>query len=322
MKFLNDLYHYLNKINNLEKFLIVLMLLVLLLLLFKKNHEGFIQKNKNIITHTDTNIYDDFYANLYDILLYNKFKNIYELKIINKNKSLNKQSYILDIGCGTGNHINQICSNDTFGAKAIGLDISPSMIKTAKQNYPKCKFKTGNALKIIEFEEKTFTHITCLYFTIYYIKDKLTFFNNCYHWLKPKGTLTIHLVNIYKFDSQLDGSLKTNKTNNTNTTNTTNNTNTTKSILEFDDFKYISEFKLNDNNDSNNSKNTNNSNCLFKETFKFENSNKVRINEHKLFMIPEKKIIDIALSCGFTVLSIDKMKDIGYNYNYLYTLVK
>ena len=52
----------------------------------------------------------------------------------------------------------------------------------------------------MEFPADTFTHITCLYFTIYYIKDKRLFFENCFKWLKPHGVLVIHLVNMNKFD--------------------------------------------------------------------------------------------------------------------------
>ena len=42
--------------------------------------------------------------------------------------------------------------------------------------------------------------ITILYFTIYYIKDKMTTFRNCYNWLDYGGYLILHLVNKDEFD--------------------------------------------------------------------------------------------------------------------------
>ena len=45
----------------------------------------------------------------------------------------------------------------------------------------------------------TLLHVTCLYFTIYYIKDKENF-SNCFYWLKPGGVLLLHLVDVNKFD--------------------------------------------------------------------------------------------------------------------------
>ena len=38
----------------------------------------------------------------------------------------------------------------------------------------------GDALKGDTFATNSFTHILCMYFTIYYFKDKAQFFNNCF----------------------------------------------------------------------------------------------------------------------------------------------
>ena len=110
-----------------------------------------------------------------------------------------KQSFILDIGSGTGHHVHSLHDK---GFKTIGLDVSPSMIKKAKNIYPKSTFVLGDALKTIYFQPSTFTHITCLYFTIYFtpIKNKYLLFNNCLTWLKPGGYLVLHLVDRYKFN--------------------------------------------------------------------------------------------------------------------------
>ena len=91
---------------------------------------------------------------------------------------------VLDIGSGTGHHVKNLSDN---GYKAIGIDTSPAMIKKAKKIYPDMDYQNVDALSVISFPQNSFSQITCLYFTIYYIKDKQQFFNNCIHWLKPGG---------------------------------------------------------------------------------------------------------------------------------------
>jgi trans-aconitate methyltransferase len=49
---------------------------------------------------------------------------------------------ILDLGCGTGHLTNQIAQS---GARVIGLDNSPSMLTTARQNYPQLEFRLADA---------------------------------------------------------------------------------------------------------------------------------------------------------------------------------
>jgi cyclopropane fatty-acyl-phospholipid synthase-like methyltransferase len=45
------------------------------------------------------------------------------------------------------------------------------------------------------FHFETFTHITCFYYTLYYIKNKDHFFYNVYQWLTPGGLFIVHLAN-------------------------------------------------------------------------------------------------------------------------------
>ena len=63
-------------------------------------------------------------------------------------------------------------------------------------------------MDFMNFDAQSFTHITCLYFTIYYIKDKTRLFKNCYDWLKPGGYMVLHLVNRNMFDPILNLSEK------------------------------------------------------------------------------------------------------------------
>ena len=145
------------------------------------------------------------------------------------------------------------------------------MIKKAKENYPEYDFVQGDAMNAMQFQPNSFTHITCLYFTIYYIKDKTLFFNNCMKWLMGGGYLVVHLVDKYMFDTIIPAAnplllLTPQRYAEKRITN---------SKVTFDDFKYQSEFQLNHQNNT----------AKFVETFKNKSDDKVfRKQEHQLYM--------------------------------------
>jgi SAM-dependent methyltransferase len=296
----------LNKISYLEIILFVLLISLLIVFFNKNNKEGFIEEKANFIRHTDNDIYDDFYATVYDKILHNDTKNNFEIENIFTNPSPN--NLVLDIGCGTGHHVKLL--ND-LNIKALGVDNSSSMIKKCKSNFPGLKFKVSNILNTMEFPENTFSHILCLYFTIYYFKDKRQFLENCYQWLQPNGILVIHLVNVNKFDPIVPSA----------TDFDTKSKRPTKSLIDFDKFNYKSNF-IHDKNMNFNTINLQQPNVIFKEQFKFNDKKKTRINEHKLYMSSQQSILAAAREIGFILQSQIEMKDIDYDYNYLYTLQK
>ena len=154
---------------------LIIISMVLLRRFDKKQVEGFEQSDK-FLFKTGPDIYDDFYADIYDYLVFNNQKDIYEVgEIVNSTKP-SSESVILDVGCGTGHHVADL---NAQGFNTLGMDLSPSMIKEAQKNFPDYKFEIGDALNTSEFAPSTFTHITCMYFTIYYLKDKELFFENC-----------------------------------------------------------------------------------------------------------------------------------------------
>ena len=208
MKYLNYLSQQINSIGKIYnksstwgKIFILFLLLVLIVVIFKgtkstRKREGF-QQNDQFLIKRDGEVYDHFYADIYDYLVFNEIKNEFEIgEIVNKTSPSSK-SVILDIGCGTGHHVSRLAQQDL---NVIGIDISPDMIAKAKENYPDYDFRVADAMINGTFQPSTFTHILCLYFTIYYFKDKLMFFNNCYDWLMPGGYLIVHLVNRDHFD--------------------------------------------------------------------------------------------------------------------------
>lgn len=297
----------LKKISCLEILLVILLIYLIYNFVFKKNYEGFIEEKKSFLRHSDSDIYDDFYANIYDKILFNSDKNDFEISYIFQNSS--KKGLVLDIGCGTGHHVKKISD---LNIKTIGVDNSLSMIKKAQKNYPDLTFKLANIMNTMEFPENTFSHIICLYFTIYYIQDKKQFLENCYHWLKPKGILVIHLVNVNKFNPIVPSATSFNN----------DSDRPTKSEITFDKFTYNSEFQQNKSINLN-TVNLKEPNVIFKEVFKFNNKNKARVNEHKLYMSSQQSIISTAKEIGFNLKSYNEMKNIeSYDYNYIYILQK
>lgn len=289
------------------KILMFISLLLLLVLVFKgfdRKKEGFEQMDTFLIK-SGSDIYDDFYADIYDYLVFNNLKDDYEVGYIMNSASPSSQSKILDIGCGTGHHVSSLGSK---GLDVLGIDISPSMIKKAKTNFPDYQFNVGDALNNHLFESNSFTHILCMYFTIYYFKDKTQFFNNCFKWLMPGGYLIVHLVEREHFDPILPPGnpllyISPQRYAKERITSTK---------VKFTDFSYSADFKLDEANDK----------ALFVEKFKNDSDGKVRKNEHTLYMPDVQQIVDEAQSCGFILESKADLLQCQYEYQYLYVFVK
>mgnify|MGYP001178579473 FL=1 len=270
-----------------------------------KTIENFEQSTR-FITKKGPDCLDDFYVSVYDDLLYNKIKNEYEIGSIINRTGPTARSRILDIGSGTGHHVGELQKRNY---KVEGLDSSPAMIKKAKENYPKCKFSHGNAMKSITFPANSFTHITVMYFTIYSIKDKRTFFQNCYSWLIPGGWLVLHLVDRDSFDPILPvadifaGGLDPQKYSKERLMQTK---------ASFSNHDYKAVFSI--NQDKNMS--------YLDETFQHKKNGEVRKNRHIFYMPTQKDVLALARSAGFILSSESEMKKVGYANQYIYVLQK
>jgi SAM-dependent methyltransferase len=298
-----------NKTTLWGKILIFVVLLLLLVLVFKgiktkKFVEGF-EQNDQFLFKTGPQVYDDFYSDIYDYLVFNNLKDEYEVgEIINKTGPSSK-SKILDIGSGTGHHVASLGAK---GLDIIGIDISPSMVKKAKENFPDYRFEIGDALNSNQFEPESFTHILCMYFTIYYIEDKKTFFDNCFKWLMRDGYLIIHLVNRDLFDPILPPGnpllyVSPQRYAKKRITSTK---------VKFTDFSYSADFQLDEKNDV----------AKFIEKFKNDSDGKVRKNEHIMYMPSVNDILDEAQASGFIIESQIDLLQCQYEYQYLYVLIK
>jgi SAM-dependent methyltransferase len=290
------------------KILLFVALLIISMVLLKrfnvKRVEGFEQQDK-FLFKTGPDVYDDFYADIYDYLVFNSQKDQYEIgEIVNKTTPTS-ESKILDVGCGTGHHVFEL---NASGFDTIGIDISPSMVKKAKADFPQYTFEVGDALNPGEFTPNTFTHITCMYFTIYYLQDKQLFFQNCMKWLKPGGYLILHLVDRDNFDPILPPGnpllyVSPQKYAKERIT-------TTK--VKFDKFAYSADFQL--DNASNIAK--------FSEKFKNDGDGKVRKQEHIMYMPTLDSIVTQAQQVGFILDSQVDMVQVQYEYQYIYIFIK
>ncbi len=303
---MKKLFQFYNKLSNFGKILVFIAFLLMVIVFFKSImpvKEG-MTIEENVVYKEGNDLYDDFYANIYDYLVFNSVKNNYEVGIIINNSAPTSKSVIADIGCGTGHHVADLSAKNF---KVIGIDISPAMIKKSKNKYPNSEFKLGNALDNSLFQHQYLTHILCLYFTVYYFKEKQQFFYNCMDWLMPGGFLFVHLVDREKFDPILPpgnplyvvSPQKYAKER------------ITKTKVTFNDFVYTSNFNFNKENDI----------STFDEKFKF-NDGKIRKQQQKLYMEDTATIVNIAQECGFILHGKIDMVKCAYDNQYLYIFVK
>lgn len=305
LKKINQIYKKTNVFVKLLFGLSVLYIFILITSKYNEKKEGFVQREK-FLMKTGKDVYDNFYSDIYDELVYDSVKNNYEVGELERiTKMEPNKSIILDIGSGTGHHMN-IWKKKGYNIK--GIDTSKAMIEKAKTRYSDLDIKQGNVSDAMNFQQNIFTHINCLYFTIYYIKNKKTFFENCFQWLKPGGYLSLHLVNRNMFSPILNSAdplqlVSPQKYTKKRITN---------SIVKFKDFQYKADFKLNPEKNKAN----------FEEVFKDDKTGHIRKNEHNFYMPTQKNILSVAKECGFNLLGKIDMVNIQYEYQYIYILYK
>ena len=261
--------------------LVVLAILALIMALFRqKMTEGFTQSERFVLK-TDGESYDDFYANIYDRIHLPEDRTKAELSQILKITGADDNSVFLDVGTGTGETLRHLSES---GANCVGIEKSPAMVaQTAtKTDAP---VKHADVLEPMAFERATFTHILCLYQTIYEIANKPAFFTNCRYWLRGGGYLVIHLVNKDRFNMVvpvgtpplIDNPQKY------------ASKRIVRTEVDFGNFEYVAKYDICDGKCS-----------TFVETFTDAATRNVRQNERKLFMESEQDILAMAGKCGFS----------------------
>ncbi|UYQ91532.1 methyltransferase domain-containing protein [Chitinophaga horti] len=94
---------------------------------------------------------------------------------------------ILDAGCGTGELTAEIAAS---GASVKGIDLSASMIKSAKAHYPAMDFETAD-IATFELEERfdaIFSNAT-----LHWVREKEKAAGQLYKHLKPGGRLVLEM---------------------------------------------------------------------------------------------------------------------------------
>lgn len=105
------------------------------------------------------------------------------MKILKKLSS--KANSILDLGCGEGTRLNEICSYQ----KAVGIDISKTAINWAKKAYPHIKFIKGD-LEKIPLKDKSFDLVYSAYVLEHLTNPKMVI-NEAIRLLKPGSFLVL-----------------------------------------------------------------------------------------------------------------------------------
>lgn len=288
-------------------FLLIILIIMLIRFQFKNKiiTEGFTQSEKFIYYKDNNRIFDSFYSDIYDDLFYSQSRAHIDLDIISPIVKFNAYSSILDAGCGTGQHIKKLVKDKYL---VTGIDSSKDMVIKARDINKNVEIKQGDITNSILYNPEEFTHILCLYFTIYYIEDKRQFFLNAYDWLQKDGILVLHLVNRDMFDPILPAS---NPLFMVSPQKYAKNRIVT-STIKFKDFEYNSKFHTDQTKNKG----------VFEETMKDDISGNVRKQRHTLYMESQKEILNIAKQCGFTIIHKSDLVTIQYEYQYFYYLQK
>jgi len=102
-----------------------------------------------------------------------------------------KEASILDVGCGWGLLLKQLSLLDR-NLKLFGIDISPEMVKVAKNNFLEnleIEIKEGSADKL-PYKDNTFDYVTCI-LSFHHHPNSLRSLQEMNRVLKPGGQLIL-----------------------------------------------------------------------------------------------------------------------------------
>jgi SAM-dependent methyltransferase len=325
MKFIVKAYKDFAKLPLLHKLFIILLIIIAVHLVNYKQatYENYddMTSGKRFESKIDSEVFDLFYSKYYDDIHENKDRDVAQLKIILNYAKNKKFVKFLDVGCGTGYHVSLL---DKMKYDVVGIDKSKTMIAAAKSKYHDCNFNVGDILNNNLYDYSSFTHIICLNKTIYYIKDKDTFFDNCSLLLTSDGLLIIHLVDRDKFKPFII--YKNDKTVLYNPEKY-NNAITRNLIKINSSLEYVCEYEKNEDYETSETNelaklDLNNPYSYYKETFQNVETNNVRKNVINLYMPTIDEIVAIAKVKGFIVKDKQSLASIDHNNEFLIILKK
>ena len=285
-------------------FFLFFLFFLLFIISIKKEHrkEGFVQ-TKLFISKKDEDIYDNFYAMIYKTLYESEENSEYITNIIINDTLANKKtSIILIIGCETGIQANklQLKEFDTYI-----IDKSVDMVNNALLSYPKLKTKVGNIMNPMLYDKSTFSHILSTGFTMYYIKDKSTFFRNIFQWLISGGYFIIQLIDRDKFNTILPAG----RSQILNSPQNFALTRITETNINFGTFQYQSKYNFDNVHETNI--------VTMIENFTDSKTNKIRQNNHTFYIEPLDITLNQLRDCGFIIKGQYKLKTDEYQFIYI-----
>lgn len=268
-------------------------------------------------TLVNDEIYDDFYASIYNKIFQHDTLIQAEAAIAfhEWTKDTKPQDMrVLDLCCGTGVATCYFAKENL--SKVIGVDKSQAMIRFAKNLILPKTTLTENQLSAIEWKQadayspsvcdpSSITHACLFYFTIYHFRDIDAIFRNLALWVKPGGHMVIEVVNKYKFEP-IPG-----------VANPWVGTSPQKYVKDrikdakatFDKFEYESHFDLEDPR------------AEFAETFRFKDGT-VRRQKHVLWMPSIEQIVQKATQTGWVYDKYTNLDIIGFQYGFLLFFVR
>jgi len=288
-------------------FLAVLVFLMYGITLCISGQEGF--ENEGSVTYEDaTEIYDDVYASIYD-LLWNPQDMLKYQQVSMQDISLadwnTKNVHVLDMACGTGPHATWF---KNLGVDYTGVDISESMLKKARENNPSATFQKGDITQVHLFPQKSMSHCVLTGFSVYQFQNPKIVSDNAYQWLQPGGYFIVHLVDPDKYDPLHDlaspfAAFSLQKY---------SLERQTASNVFFDKFKYIGRLNKKSDEDK----------ATYEETLSFydkddNNGVKYRENKHHWNMPSKERMIDIFKTSGFRHVENVNLVRCGKEYQYL-----
>lgn len=116
---------------------------------------------------------------------YAKYREIHPGVLRNLLRSINRNTKVLEIGCGTGNYI--IALNSLTNCQAWGIDISKEMLSTAKKRGSSVNFEEQDATKL-DFPNEFFDFVFSVN-VIHHIKDHRSYYEEAFRVLKCGGRI-------------------------------------------------------------------------------------------------------------------------------------
>jgi|MEHZ01.6.fsa_nt_MEHZ011644020.1_3 ubiquinone/menaquinone biosynthesis C-methylase UbiE len=172
----------------------------------------FIRSHKNCKScrrRSVVNTYNEEYSKLYDTVWYDRARYKGEVRYISKNIGIDNPTRILDLGCGTGNHL-KLWKDKWPSSNVKGMDLSLDQISKAREKHPDVEITHGSYLNSNIWEKNSFDLILCMYDASQYTDDVDTVFQNIYKWLKPGGVYVFHGIDPRRLEDGCDETASTN----------------------------------------------------------------------------------------------------------------